>query len=509
MEQEAHKPKRVLIVEDELIVAADLEISLRDLGFVVLGTVDNAGAAIARVSEDHPDVVLMDIQLHGEPGGLFAAERIREKWNIPVVFLTSYTTDDIMRRARRAGAYGFLSKPFRLDDLGATLNIAIEQHEAGQDIFAERMWLTMILASVSDGVIAVDARGCVRFLNAAAEKMTGWTSAEATTKSIEEVYPLKYMDGTPVQQSQVRRALATRALIPKERFLLQVRGGHELPVEDAAAPILADGHLLGVVTIFLDITAQLKEEDLQREEYTRLQTKVHETEVVLGQTQLELRALTHRLLTAQEDERKRIARDLHDDLGQRAALMAWRVTKVANESRLLPTSMKSQVAALQQEVNDLSTALRRTSHGLHPSIIADLGLEAALRELSETQRQVDIDVAFIARDLPAFISNDVSVALYRVAQEAMRNAVQHAPGAPILIKLAGSESDLQLSIEDAGPGFDSNTVRRSRGLGLLSLQERARSVGGTVAINSVLGKGSTVVVCIPLSRVEDPLAASS
>jgi PAS domain S-box-containing protein len=489
---------RVLIVEDELIVAADIEGSLGELGFQVVGTAGNAQKALALVAEQRPHVVLMDIQLHGDPAGISLAETIRRQWNVPVVFLTAYVTPDFMQRARTAGAYGFLSKPFRIEDLNAAILIALQQHRLTQGLFAEHHWLVMMMASLRDGVIATDAAGCVRYLNPAAEELIHWSSAEALGKSIEEVYPLTHLDGSEVEACQVRRALAEQRPIPKKRFLMKVHPDHRLPVEDAAAPIFQDGHLLGAVTIFYDISAQLREEAKQQTEQKRLETEVKETNAALGQTREELRALSGRLINAQEDERRRVARELHDDFGQRAAVMSWRIASLSKMAPALPAEGQNEISLLQEELNRLSVGLRDVSHHLHPSAIADLGLASALAEIVEQHRGQGLDVTFIERDMPAKLDTDVATGLYRIAQEAVRNAVQHAPGAPVLVTLSFASGSLQLRVEDPGPGFDLADVSRTGGLGLLSIQERARLMGGTLEIQTAKDEGTVVTVRIPI-----------
>ncbi len=492
---------KILIVEDELVVAADLEDHLRDLGFEIVGTAGTAEQALALAARERPELILMDIQLQGKSEGIETADAIRRKWDIPVVFLTAYTNEDIMRKARAAGAYGFLSKPFRVEDLKATILIALQQHRLGKELFAEHNWLTTMLASLSDGVIAADASGCVRYVNPAAEILTNWSSQEAVGKAIEEVYPLTHMDGSEVLQCHLRRALEARSPIPKEWFLMKVRDGHYLPVEDSAAPIIEEGHLLGAVTIFLDITDRLEAEARQQAEQGRLKEEVKTTSVALGHSQEELRALSGRLLTAQEDERRRVARELHDDLGQRTALMGWRIAELSKLSDKIPANAQTEIDSLREDLNYIATGLREVSHRLHPAATVDLGLVTALTELVYQQRAQGTDVSLIARELPEKMSIEISTALYRIAQEALRNAVQHAPECPISIKVSVDSNAVELRIEDPGPGFDMQSARQSGGLGLLSMQERARILGGTFDVKAVLNEGTSVTVSIPLAKV--------
>jgi two-component system, chemotaxis family, CheB/CheR fusion protein len=213
-----------------------------------------------------------------------------------------------------------------------------------------------------------------------------------------------------------------------------------------------------------------------------------------------LRALSGRLITAQEDERRRVARELHDDLGQRAALMTFRVSKLQEMREALPDKAQEDLGLLGQDAQYISAGLRDVSHQLHPSTIADLGLETALRGVVEQMQAQGTDISFVARDISPAISSDVSTALYRIAQEALRNAVQHAPGAPVLVTLEQTNGDLRLSVEDPGPGFDLKRVSSTGGLGLLSIQERARLLGGTLEMRTAPDQGTAVIVRVPTSH---------
>jgi signal transduction histidine kinase len=224
--------------------------------------------------------------------------------------------------------------------------------------------------------------------------------------------------------------------------------------------------------------------------------KVRSAEVALGTTKEELRALAASLMTVQEDERRRIARELHDDLTQRLAVIDFELEKVRQE---LPaegaalanahlTTIRSRLTALTEDVRNLS-------HRLHPSIIEDLGLEVALRRLvHDFQRAHGIAIRCTTRSFDRPAPLPVETALYRIAQEALRNAAKHAPHALVTVTLSSTNDELRLTIEDDGPGFDVAEVRSKRGLGLVSIEERARLIGGHVDVRSVPCEGTEIVV---------------
>lgn len=485
---------QVLIVEDEFVVAMDLAENLRGLGYAIAGQVETAEQALAAVSHVRPDLVLMDIQLKGQEDGVAAAAAIRERWSVPVVFVTANANADTLARAQASGPFGFIAKPFRLRELDATINIALNQHKLTRDLFAERSWLTAMMGSLSDGVIAADAEGRVRYMNPAAEAMLQGSSSEAFGQPIEAVYGLSKLDGEPLEQCQLRKALATREPVPKERFLVAGKGDHPRPIEDAASPIIEDGKLLGAVTIFFGIAEQLAKESSEVSLRDRLKEQVETTSAALGNSRQELQALTRHLMIAQEDERGRIARELHDDLGQRTALLDMKLRGIASAVR---DELKPLVASAQQDLTDLAAGLREVSHRLHPSVIADLGLAAALDSLVNDFHQQGLSIEGSLEEVST-PSVEVATALYRIAQEALQNVEKHAPHAPVLVRLQRVNDDLQLSIRDGGPGFSVADVRQRGGLGLISMQERARLIGATLEVSSDPGCGATVLASVAL-----------
>jgi signal transduction histidine kinase/ActR/RegA family two-component response regulator len=206
--------------------------------------------------------------------------------------------------------------------------------------------------------------------------------------------------------------------------------------------------------------------------------------------------LMRRLAVAQEDERRRIARELHDDFAQRLAALQIQVEM--GPASLSETTRRS----LSRQLDALSNDLRNLSHQLHPSILEDLGLEVALRALIESMVAAAqwLDVHLEIHNLPSHISLTISAALYRIAQEALRNVVKHTgPGVSVNIELFSYKGAAHLSVSDTGPGFDPQLLRDRDGIGLASMHERARLVGGNLVFESHPGRGTTVTAIVPLT----------
>jgi signal transduction histidine kinase len=219
------------------------------------------------------------------------------------------------------------------------------------------------------------------------------------------------------------------------------------------------------------------------------------TQRALTVSSTEVRELAGRLIVAQEQERARIARDLYDDINQRLALASIRLSALR---RKVHESNRQDVSQLQNDLIALSEDVRHLSHDLHPSMLTQTGLTAALAGLCQAQRHrsgpaIELKVAPQAKDL----SQDVSLCLYRVAQEALGNAIKHASARRIEVALKIGDANVDLSIKDDGKGFATDEKGR-RGLGLMSIDERTKLLGGSYRLYSTLGKGTELCICIPL-----------
>jgi PAS domain S-box-containing protein len=222
-------------------------------------------------------------------------------------------------------------------------------------------------------------------------------------------------------------------------------------------------------------------------------------EIALQESRQELRALAGRLLLAQEEERKRISRELHDDLSQRVALLAFDTSNLVFATPPLPEETRKSLCSLQTRIAELGKDVRHISHRLHPSILEDLGLAAALTELCvEFSARTTIHAVFEQTEIPGDLPVEVAACLYRLAQEALHNVQKHARASQVQVSVRGSPEEVRLRIQDDGIGFTAGSSRRS--LGIVSMKERVRLVEGEFSIHSQPGQGTTIGVIVPLPR---------
>jgi signal transduction histidine kinase len=267
-----------------------------------------------------------------------------------------------------------------------------------------------------------------------------------------------------------------------------------------------DGELTGLLGVGEDITERKRVEQHLKRGYDELEQRVEDRTAALQQSekaltasQTELRKLAGNLLNAQEAERQSLARELHDDLTQRLAILAMDVDALGREHLEVPESMRTQLRELQIRIADIASDVQGMARRLHPSILDDLGLIKALKaECAHFSNREGIDVHFSDRNVPGTLPRPLSLCLYRIARESLRNISKHAASPDAVVDLVGDGGDeIRLTVEDHGVGF-SPQAAEAQGLGLVSMRERARLNGGTCSVQSTPGGGTKVDVRLPV-----------
>jgi PAS domain S-box-containing protein len=221
-----------------------------------------------------------------------------------------------------------------------------------------------------------------------------------------------------------------------------------------------------------------------------------------------LSSVSHRLIEAQEQERTRIARELHDDFSQRLALLAVELEQLHQNPPIL-SEIRRRMGGLQKQVSEIATDIQTLSHELHSSKLEYLGIAAAMRGFcKEFGEQQDVEIDLRSHDLPSRLSPEISLCLFRVLQEALHNSAKHSGVRHVEVQLWGTSDEIHLTVKDSGEGFDREAAKESRGLGLVSMQERLRLVHGELSINSQPKGGTTIHACVPFDSGSDSARAA-
>jgi PAS domain S-box-containing protein len=276
-------PAKVLIVEDDRVVARDIQQQLRRLGHEVIGMTARGDHAVGLAEQARPDLVLMDIRLEGELDGVEAAGQIRDCCCAPVVFLTAYADDETVQRASLTEPFGYLLKPFEESQLRTVIEMALYKHSAERKLRESERRYAATLASIGDAVIATDAEARVTFMNPVAERLTGWGQEEARGLPVSDV--LQIFDEVSREQLEdpAGAALRHRATIALDSALLVSRDGRQVRIAESGAPIIDETEsIAGTVVVFRDVTSRHQAEEKLRD----LQLELARAERLMGMGEL-------------------------------------------------------------------------------------------------------------------------------------------------------------------------------------------------------------------------------
>jgi PAS domain S-box-containing protein len=267
---------RILIVEDEGIVAKDIQHRLEDLGYTVIGFASSGEEAIQKTEAAQPDLVLMDIVLKGDMDGVKAAEEIRNRFDVPVVYLTAYANEYTFGRAIMTEPHGYIVKPFRDIELLTTINMALHKHKAERNLKEGQRWFATTLKSIGDAVITTDTGELVTFINPIAQRLTGWKQEEALGKELREIFRTIDEDTRAASENIVMKVIREGLVYGFDNHrILIAKDGEEIAVGESAAPIKDEnGNIKGAVLVFRDITDRKRAEEALRESEERYRTLV-------------------------------------------------------------------------------------------------------------------------------------------------------------------------------------------------------------------------------------------
>jgi PAS domain S-box-containing protein len=323
-------------------------------------------------------------------------------------------------------------------------------------------------------MVIADHEGLVTLVNSQTEKLFGYAREALLGKSLEMLVPERLRS----KHRQHRSGYAANPTVRPMGIGLELFGRHkdgsEFPIEISLSPFETDEGQFVSSTI-RDITDRKRAQEALQE-------------------------LSARLIEAQEEERSRIARELHDDTSQRLALLAIELEQLGQHPPKSTAQLRERAQALCGRTQDIASEIHNLSRQLHPSILDELGLVTAVRSYcGEISRQHGIEIIFNHDDVSSSISKSVSLCLYRIVQEAVQNVIKHSRAQKAQIELAERSGVLHLRVSDSGVGFDINSLQGKGGLGLVSMRERLRLVGGKLSIRSHPSQGTQIEVQVPLS----------
>jgi PAS domain S-box-containing protein len=369
-------------------------------------------------------------------------------------------------------------------DESKTILIAIEdfteRKQAQEEAEKSQSTIRALLESTPQSVVAVSADEKIVLANGNTEKMFGYSREELLGQPLEILVP----ENVRARHVKHRRAyfanMQSRPMAIGLNLVGRRKDGTNFPVEIGLSAIETAAGKLAVAFVS-DITQRRQLEEAGR---------------ARGE---EIQALAASLLTAQEEERRRVSRELHDQICQQLASLAIDIGGLAADPPP-PEDAQSRLKALQARVVKASEETRHIAYQLHPSVLDDLGLVASLRGLCKEFSERATNIALECTDvpLPASVPRELASCLYRVAQESLQNIAKHASAKHVSVALTLQKGTVVLTIADDGAGFDQEAVKGRGGLGLIGMKERARLVNGKLSFAAQPGHGTRIALQVPL-----------
>lgn len=508
---------RILIVEDERLLAEELRERLSSIGATVIGAVVSGEQAINAADTLRPDLVLMDIRLKGEMDGIEAASRISRAHGTPIVFLTAHSDHMTVERAKQVHPYGYILKPLQEHELRVTLSLALHRCRLERELRASEQRFLTTLSSIGDAVIATDTAGRVTFLNGVAEQLTGWSPAAAEGRPLDDVFHVMAECGDAPVPSPAVAVLTQRAAVTGAApVLLVTRAGIPRLIEHSAAPIADGDDVRGVVLVFRDVTHRRAQEDAARQAEARLREAqkleavgrlaggvAHDVNnmmtVVTGYADLLLGKLSP------DDPNRALVEELKQ-AGDRTAGITRQLLSFSRHR--IPRPQVADVADLLASIDGLlrqvvppSITLRRLAHGPRARIKVDPG----------QFEQIVLNLVLNARDaMPrgGTVTIETSVT---ALDDGWRDDddVRLPAGVYVLVTVTDTGAGIspELTHRIFEPFFSTKADGHGIGLGLSVVREMVRSAGGQVRLYSEPGHGSSFTLYFPaVTETDDPLA---
>jgi len=482
---------KVLIVEDDILIARDIEKVLQSLNYSVSIIITTGKRIVSKIVNENPDLILMDIMFQDEVRGIDIASKVRERLDVPIIYLTAHSEKTIIKKAKITEPFGYLLKPVGERDLEITIEMALHRHTMEKK-FKERMEKALresedryrqLVENISEGIVMQDKKGVITYANERFLNMIGYTEEEVLGKPI-----TRFLGGGLLKRREVQEAAKDDGTRKVSEVSWKRKDGDRVFTILSPKQIYDEKEQLkGSVSVLTDITDR------------------RQAEKELHRSRELLRMLSHHLQTIREKESKRIAREIHDELGQQLTALkmdlSWISSRIDPDEEGAEQFLK-KIAAMSGLVDKTIQTVQKISAELRPGLLDDLGLVPAIEWLAqEFESQTNMACKLQLHCEMMNVIPDCSTAIFRISQEALTNVYRHAKATRVNISLKEQDGALVLKIQDNGKGIKADEVFGSSSLGLMGMRERVRPFGGEVKITGNPKGGTILTVTLPVNRV--------
>ena len=496
---------KVMVVEDEAIVACDIESRLRRAGYDVAAVAASATEALAKIEETSPDLVLMDICLQGPRDGISVASEIRDRFRLPVIYLTAHADRFTVERAKVTGPFSYLVKPIGSLALWAAIEVALHKHRSEQESLEREAWFTTVFDSVADGMVVTDSRGRIQFVNPSAERMIGCERAEVVGRPVADVVCLMDAADRSIASDLLRKAIldGNGTELPRDVRLIP-RRGRSLQVEGqiAVGRTMDRGTAAGSIMVLRDVTTR-KNEEMEISQEQKMLAAGQLAGGIAGDFRKLLSAILgncHELLQKTEEggaQRDRI--QAIQDAGEAASALTEQLEELWRNQLICRRSIDLNAA-----VTELLPVLKQLA-GPSVEVSTNLAPDAGKIRADPAQiEQVLVNLILSARDA---MRGRGSVTIHTEKVDLPpRNAIETGPEPFVRLAVsdtgAGIEADV---VEDVlEPFADTDVGRNSARLGLAIVHAIVTSGDGLLNVDRRPGGGNLFEIFIPRLEEQSP-----
>lgn len=448
---------KILVAEDSLIVNQHIKHALESGGHEVY-SVYSGREAVAAASEQAPNLILMDIMMETNSDGIDAAFEIKQSLDIPIIFLTALTDEPTIEKAKFSLPFGYVVKPFNEAELLSNIDVALYKAQAEKKIKENSELFQAIINSIDKAIFLLDEEGVVRYTNSVVEKITSRPFDQLMNKKVEELLDFKdHKTGKSIKVVGKEDVSELELVLGEEDAIYGDFYSHNVSLDEEYT-----------LFFFKDITERVRIHEVNEEMKNR-------------------RLLS--FIEGQEKERERIARDLHDGVGQIANMIKLSVKRGDTGEGL--TDM----------IDQFLDEMRKVTDGLLPTLLSDFPIDVCVKKIiDQANNSSDISFEFQSEDLPE-LDMKHKVNIYRIAQENISNIIKHSEAQHASIQLYGFSDHLQMTIEDDGEGFEiGDYTTDTSHHGIQNILFRSQVLKADINIDTQKGKGTFISLKIPYNE---------
>jgi PAS domain S-box-containing protein len=509
--RESNERARILLADDNADMREYLERLLNER-YEVTAVADGEGA-LKSARAHRPDLVLSDIMMPRLDGfGLLHALRSEESLkDVPVILLSARAGEESRIEGLETGADDYLVKPFSTRELLARVKSHLEMARVRREATG---LLAAIVGSSDDAIVSKNLDGVITSWNKGAERIFGYTAQEAIGKNITLIIPPDRLD----EEANILRSLRRGERVDHFETIRMRKDGTLFDISVTISPVKdAAGKIVGASKVARDISERKRAvEALQRsEESLRALSEELDVQVRARTTELEeknadvlrqaeqLRQISWQLLRAQDEERRHIARELHDSAGQMLAVLGMNLSTLVRTAKQKLPEIVQFAGEIQEIVQQLTKEIRTTSYLLHPPLLDENGLASALSwYLRGLTDRSGLDIAFHISEDFGRLPHDMELIVFRVVQECLTNIHRHSGSKDAAVQVSREPDRILVEVRDSGKGISPDKLAeiqlRGSGVGIRGMRERLRQFQGEMIIQSD-SAGTTVLVTIPLN----------